>query len=371
MDSSPSNEEWSVIADLLPSQWREQARPLGAFLRARYLPSPDPLLRLLLLHALGGSLQQTVAEANAGGIATMSAPALYFRIKQSGAWLRWIAEGLSGSLRSKAPPASKLRPRVVDSTTIQGPGSTTSEWRIHYTLDLFTLFCDWHELSPASTAESLARTPIRPGDVLIADRNYLKVDGIRAVAAGGGHVLVRMRWRHPAMRDHEGKPFKILDFARKTKVGVPSETHVRLMTPSEPLEARVIAIKLPAPLAEANRRRLARSASRKQRANNPKSEEAAGYVFLFTTVPQDALDAQGVADLYRHRWQIELAFKRHKQLLRLGRLPHKDPEAATAWILAKLVVALLLETLYRNAETLSPWGFEFRSVTPEHSPATQ
>ena len=64
-----------------------------------------------------------------------------------------------------------------------------------------------------------------------------------------------------------------------------------------------------------------------------------------------------VLELYRYRWQIELAFKRLKQLLKLGRLPHKEPAAARAWILAKLVVALILETLYRNARAVSPWGY--------------
>ena len=98
-------------------------------------------------------------------------------------------------------------------------------------------------------------------------------------------------------------------------------------------------------------------AAKKQRKPHANSLEAAGYVMLFTTLPSSLLGAQQVADLYRHRWQIELAFKRMKQLLRLGQLPHKDPQAARSWILAKLVVALLLETLYRTSIAISPWGY--------------
>jgi hypothetical protein len=44
---------------------------------------------------------------------------------------------------------------------------------------------------------------------------------------------------------------------------------------------------------------------------------------------------------------------RLKQLLKLGRLPHKSLTIAQTWILAKLMVALLLETLYRNARVFS------------------
>jgi IS4 transposase len=83
---------------------------------------------------------------------------------------------------------------------------------------------------------------------------------------------------------------------------------------------------------------------------------------VFTTLPATLLGASGVLELYRYRWQIELAFKRLKQLLKLGRLPHKTLDIARTWILAKLVVALLLETLYRNARVFSPWGYRLEAL---------
>jgi len=85
---------------------------------------------------------------------------------------------------------------------------------------------------------------------------------------------------------------------------------------------------------------------------------------LFTTLSEAVIASADVLELYRFRWQIELAFKRLKQLIRLGRLPHKDPVAAKSWILAKLVIALLLETLYRNARAFSPWGYSFAALAP-------
>ena len=84
-------------------------------------------------------------------------------------------------------------------------------------------------------------------------------------------------------------------------------------------------------------------------------------------MPKAPISARDVLELYRYRWQIELAFKCLKQLLKLGRLPHKAPEVAQAWILAKLVVALLLETLYRNARAISPWGYRFEAIAPSPS----
>jgi IS4 transposase len=84
-------------------------------------------------------------------------------------------------------------------------------------------------------------------------------------------------------------------------------------------------------------------------------------------LPAMLLSASDMLELYRYRWQIELAFKRLKQLLKLGHLPHQSPDIARTWILAKLVVALLLETLYRNARAFSPWGYRLAAFTSDWS----
>ena len=180
----------------------------------------------------------------------------------------------------------------------------------------------------------------------------------------GADVLVRMRWVHPSMTDNRGRPITALSLASHVRLGRTGDFPVRMSTGAGATVAgRIVIIKLPLPLAERNRKRLRREASKKQRKNlDPRSLDAAGYVFLFTTLRKTALDAAGVAELYRFRWQIEIAFKRHKQLLKLGQLPYKDRRAAQAWILAKLIVALLLETLYRNASDFSPWGYPMQAT---------
>ncbi len=52
-----------------------------------------------------------------------------------------------------------------------------------------------------------------------------------------------------------------------------------------------------------------------------------------------------VADCYRLRWQIELAFKRLKSLLHLDALRAKEPELAKAWIFANLLAAFLIDDI--------------------------
>jgi hypothetical protein len=359
-----TDDEWQVIERLLPAGWKEAARERGAFRRARYTTDPASLLRLLLFHAVNnGGLRETVAQARASGIAEISPVALFKRLRSSGAWLAWLGAELARALREQPRLSQELRLRAIDSTTVQGPASKGTQWRVHYSLDLVNLNCDWLELTDAQGAELLERTPMQPGDVLLADRNYLRPVGVGAAAAAGAYVLLRLRWTHSPLVDCRQRPFHALPQAKKLRVGQVGVWSVKLPVPGGPaVSGRVVATRLPAPLAAKAQRRVTKCASKKGRQLDPRTLEAAHFVMIFTTLPATLLGASGVLELYRYRWQIELAFKRLKQLLKLGHLPHQRPDIARTWILVKLVVALLLESLYRNARVFSPWGYRLEAL---------
>lgn len=353
------DDEWPVIVRLLPRGWQQAARETSAFLRARGVATPARLLRALLFHAVStGSLRSTVTQLNHAQVTSLSDEGFRQRLRASAAWLSWIAQRLAQRHQRRTPTLGGLRPRALDSTTIQDPTSQGTQWRLHFTIDLLTLDCDWHQLTDAKGSELLERTKARAGDVLLADRNFLRPAGVRAVQQAKAYVLVRMRWTHPALT-YGGRPLAALSKARTLRVGEAKAWSVTLVEPSGPgLSGRLVITKLPLPLARRAQRKAEKQARKKGKKVDPRSLEAARYVMLFTTVPEQSLDAEGVLEWYRFRWQIELGFKRLKQLLKLGKLPHSDPELARAWILAKVVVALLLETLYRQAETISPWGYD-------------
>jgi hypothetical protein len=56
-------ESWKVLVTLLPTGWQQLAWQSGAIERLRGFPSPDVLLRMLLLHVgRGYSLHETVVR---------------------------------------------------------------------------------------------------------------------------------------------------------------------------------------------------------------------------------------------------------------------------------------------------------------------
>ena len=93
MATSLVDEDWNLLAGLLPPQWRELARTEGAIRRARGISDPEVLLQLILMHAATGlSLVQTVARAQAQGLASLSDVGLLKRLRTSEKWLRELAK---------------------------------------------------------------------------------------------------------------------------------------------------------------------------------------------------------------------------------------------------------------------------------------
>lgn len=106
-------------------------------------------------------------------------------------------------------------------------------------------------------------------------------------------------------------------------------------------------------------KKLKARASRKGEQLQPETLLHAEYVIVFTTFLESRFTPAEVMRWYRLRWQIELVFKRFKQIAQLGHLPKYDDESAKAWLYGKLLVALITEKLISHARAISPWGCTF------------
>jgi IS4 transposase len=67
----------------------------------------------------------------------------------------------------------------------------------------------------------------------------------------------------------------------------------------------------------------------------------------------ETVSAERVLEVYRVRWQIELAFKRLKSLFHYNEIPVKLDQSARAWFYGKLLLAALCETIV-NTGRFSP-----------------
>jgi hypothetical protein len=326
-------------------------------IRTRGFDSPATLLRVLLIHLVDGcSLRETAVRAAAGGLATVSDVALLGRLRGSGEWFRWMVEQMSRRLSATgADVLPGKRVRLVDASVVCEPGATGSTWRLHYMLDLSTLACEQVDVTLPDEGETLTRFAVRPDDVLMADRGLAHRRGICHVVKHGGDVIVRMNLVSVPLEDAKQRPVEWLPRLRKLAVGQARAWPAMMRDEDGTVGVRVCALRKSAEQTRLAQDRLRQTAARKGRTLQPETLEAAGYVIVLTTLPGVAPAL--VLELYRHRWQIELAFKRLKSLLHLGHLKKTDPVGAKAWLQGKLFVATLIETLIVIGERFSPWGY--------------
>jgi hypothetical protein len=266
---------------------------------------------------------------------------------------------LSARVREPAGVGLGFRLRVVDATTLSAPGSAGVDWRLHVAYDLKTQQTAAVELSESSGAESLRRFAWQRGDLVLGDRGYAKAGDLAAVAEAGADFIVRIGWNALRLRTPDGAAFDLFAALDALPEGGIATTEVSVAlnrAGTERLPARLVMLRKPADQAEASRRKARRKGRRQGKATQRNTLKAAGYVLVLTSLDGARASATDVLALYRLRWQIELVFKRLKSLLDLAALPAKDPDLARSWIYAKLIVALLLEDVTRDALDSPPWA---------------
>lgn len=351
-------ESWNVLCQFLPAGWEEQARRSGALRRARGVSDARMLLRILLIHLANGcSLAETATRARQAGLGQVSAVALFKRLRKAEGWLRWLAQQLRGLHRLPTEVAGR-RLRAVDATMVSEPGSTGTDWKIHYSVNLGDLQCDFFELTDVRKGgETFRRVPVHRDDIMMGDRIYANPVGVAHVVDAQGDVVVRLNRQTLPLFDSRGLRLNVLRLVRATRTGVPMEWSVRVRHPQGGwMTGRLIAVRRSREATRRARHRLARRANRRQTTVSKETWEAAQYFLVWTSLPK-SFTATAVLEFYRLRWQIELVFKRMKSIMGAGHLPKKDPASARAWLHGKLFVGLLVERMIEAANSFSPWGY--------------
>ena len=294
------------------------------------------------------------------------------RLRASEQWLRWICSAMVTNDHALAFPkgcfGKDMRIRLVDATAVSEPGSSGSDWRLHYAMELKTLQCDFFELTDVKGGESYRRVPIRKGDLILGDRAYATREGVRHVTDNGGIVLARMTIGGLACRTEDDDPFPLMTKLQTLRVGQTGDWDAWVVTKDKvKIPGRICAIRRSRAASALAERKVRRQCQRNSVEPGKKSLLAAKYVFVFTTLPREQADAGTVLALYRARWQVELAFKRLKSILGFGYLPKYDPDSCRAWLHGKLLVAMIAERLVSMAKSFSPWGYDTSETIGENA----
>lgn len=346
---------WEYVVRELPDNLDASAEETGALLRRKGVDSAANLLRIILTYGVTDlSLKAVSAWASSTAVGRLSPVALFYRIRDARAWLAHLIATL---LQHEAQPLAcpGLQIRLVDATVITGPGATGTEWRVHTGIDPTTGHLTSITLTDQHVGETYTQYPISAQDVLVGDRAYGLATGIAYVHEQGGYVVARANLQAIRLCRPDRTVFTPLrDAAAVPQTGV---AHYDVLIPVPP---------------------AVRSRSHK----TWKLEHARAWIparllavrtvkntilWVITTVPESLASDEVIWEVYRVRWQIELAFKRLKSLLGLDALPSKRGPTAQSWILARILAAILVEKFLRNSGVFSPWGYRLRPVAADRA----
>lgn len=347
MKTPPLHEEdaWPYVLTLLPKDLEQSAKKSKALMRCRNVPSAAALIRMALAYAVSDlSLKDVAAWASTMGLAEISGPGLFYRLRESEHWLEQVLAATLGAEVKPGPKGFFLR--AVDASVINGPGAEGTEWRAHVRIDPQTgRFCSV-ELTDEHGGEGYGRHPLERNEVLLGDRAYSTARGIYAVEQAGAKVVARLNPYTLRVCGADRTVLKLLSKSRKVPKTGALELNVLIPVPPEKQSKTHKPWSLNKAIAWINARVIA-----------GRTREGE-IIWLITTLTSEQATATQLLELYRLRWQIELLFKRLKSLLHLDTLPSRQGPTARSWMLARLLAASLGQKLVQPSGPLSPYGYE-------------
>jgi hypothetical protein len=344
---------------MLPEGWEAKAKDLGAFQRAREIQTPKELLRLILLYLTEGkSFAGTSALAYVSSGVELSKVALFKRMRNSAGWLRWLCETIyrrSGILKKKPEWLRGRKVKIVDGSETVLCGVRRQCYKLHYCLDLFTLDTEEFLITDIKTGEKLVNFEnFQKGDIIMGDRIYGNLKGIAYMLRKKADYVLRINRRGFHLIDEKNQNIDLKKRLSALQEGETTDISGTCMIDGRYEPLRICAYRKDARHEQDGLKRIKKTNQRKQggKAVTEEQRENNAYIVVATSLGKE-ITASRVLELYRARWQIEIAFKRLKSLFHYNDVPAKQGESAKAWFYGKLLLAALCETVV-NTGRFSP-----------------
>jgi len=352
-------DRFKEILQLLPDGWEAQAKELGALRRAREIKTAEELLRLILLYLTEGkSFRGTSALMRLSGEAEMSDVAVIKRMRNSAAWLQWLCENIcrkAGLIAAKPKWLKKKNVLVVDGSEDVKCGARRQCYILHYSINLFTLAAREIMVTDNRTGEKLSNfKQFGKDDIVMGDRMYGTLPGIAFLHQQGAGYALRIKTRGFTVFDGKHRKIDLLQRFSRLKAGKTADIMARCAINGRYEPVRICAIRKDKDSERKGLKRLVKTNQRKS-GGKPVSDlqrENNKYIIVATSLGKEVPAAQ-VLELYRARWQIEIAFKRLKSLFHYNDLPAANSNSVNAWFYGKLLLAALCETIV-NTGRFSP-----------------
>lgn len=370
----------STLQQVVTTTANQLARETGFVQRASKVTGAAFVQTLLFgwLNNPQATLQQLAQMAGTVGVA-ISPQGLEQRFTQAAAtFLRRVLEAAVTHVVTAHPVAIPLFSRfagvyLLDSSTVVLPDELAVVWqgcggssarrtqaalKLQVQFDLSTGALIGPALQHGRTADRQAprQTAFPPGALRLADLGYFSLALLGELSTVGVYWLSRLHL-HTHVFDQTGACLDLLPWLSKQPVCA-HDLPIHLGA-QDRLSARLLAVRVPAQVAQQRRRRLRKQARRKGQTLSQRHLALADWTLLVTNVPVELLSIEEALVLLRARWQVELLFKLWKSLGRLDESRSAQPWRQLGELYAKMLALLVQHWLL----VLSCWQFPDRSLT--------
>jgi hypothetical protein len=346
------------LLSVMPEGWKDKAKELGALVRGREIKDAFDLLRLVFLYlSEGKSFSGTAALLHLGGICSISKKAVFTRFQKCGEWLRWLCETIyrnNHAIREAPEWLAGRKVYLVDASEEPVHGSDKADYRLHYAIGLFDLGMKEMVLSAAEQGEKVSNfKSFGERDIVIGDRAYCSKQGIEYLSGVGSDYLFRFGTKRFDVYNQQGRRVNVLEYFKGLPPGGTGEKRLYYEWEGEYKPLRFCVLRKTREAEEKGLEALRKTRRRKHGDKQLSKAQIAynRYVIIVTSITDAAPEL--ILDLYRQRWQIELAFKRLKSLFKYHEIPVHVEQSALSWFYGKLLLAALCET-WVNKGRFSP-----------------
>jgi Transposase DDE domain len=217
--------------------------------------------------------------------------------------------------------------------------NTSAALKVHVRYDLLHGGLTGVVLTDGRTHESttpLQTAPVPAGALRVSDLGFFDLEVFAQVSAQDAYWLSRLHLG-TALFDPRGRRQALADVLRGAFL---VDWAVQLGV-AQRLPARLLAVRVPAEVANQRRRQLRARAAKHGRTPTAETLALADWTVLVTNAPAALLTIQEALVLLRARWQVELLFKLWKQHGHLDESRSRKPWRVLTEIFAKLLALLV------------------------------
>jgi len=337
----------------LPEGYERDCFEQGAIIRRRGVSNPADLMMLSMFHLQNGCSLIEISEiARIGKLGTMSDVAFMKRFEKCAEWFKVINEKMaSGGLIDYERPLWMQGRTVVglDASDVSEKGRSGRIYRLHFALDLFKMQSLEHVITTSKTGESLTNFNLGKNDLVIADRAYATIKGIKHCCEKGAQYILRLRKNSFTVRDERGEKMDLLEVFAHLKGNEYADFQAYATNSDKAtVPIRICAIRKTPDAIVQTQKRMRRRENRNQIKISDEAKIFNEFIIVVTNV-EESVSAEEILNAYRFRWQVEIHFKRLKSILDFGELPKRRAGSVVSWLSGKLMIALLIELVIAKA----------------------